>query len=126
MNIEERKEMLNSLKVEKINNLVIPGAKVLVRAFLLEEDNKGFQLKEKKEQPNYQNRGEVLALGNSLPDTLKGLEVGDIVDFRPEGFMSLVILEKNNPRPATLENLDPLFLIDEILIDWYTKKENNV
>jgi hypothetical protein len=125
MNIEERKDMLKRIKEERISNMIIPGSKVLVRAFVLKEENIGFQLQEKKENTKYQNRGVVLAVGNNLSKDIADIEVGDIVDFKPEGFLGLAILDKEVGKPATIDDIDPIFLIDDFMIEWYNKVENN-
>ena len=124
MSIEERKNMLERVKNDRVSNIIIPGSKVLVRAFVLREENIGFQLQEKKENTKYQNRGVVLAVGNNLSKDIADIEVGDIVDFKPEGFLGLAILDKEAGKPSSINDIDPIFLIDDFMIEWYNKIEN--
>lgn len=108
--------------ISNVNTMIIPGSKVLVRALKIDTE-KGFQLQQErtKETPKYQNRGIVLKLGSNMNEQYRFIEVGDIVDFRPEVFMNLVILDKTTGKPIDIETVDPLFLVDDYLIEWYTK-----
>ncbi len=108
----------------KVEDLKLKKGYVVVRAFKYQDDT-GFKLKENNQKDNtrYQNRGEVILM-SQLSEDFKDLELGDIIDFKPEGFMNVVILDKNAPKPVSLNDLDPIFLLDEFLIDFYVKKEN--
>lgn len=104
-----------------LSTMIIPGSKVLVRALKINTD-RGFQLQQDiKETPKYQNRGVVLKVGNNMNELYSSIEEGDIIDFRLEAFANLVILDKSAGKPIEIETVDPLFLVDDYLIEWYTK-----